>query len=492
MKLHHSVRMKIILTALITLILTSLAISAGAVTYTYDKLNRLTSATYANGQKLTYTYDAGGNMVSVSHTGGPQNLSVKSTIPADNDTGVPVGQDISVTFRVYVQPGSAYGSISVTDAAYNPVGFVKAVNDDTLTLYLTSSLEYSTRYIVTIHARAVTDTVNNDLPEDYSFSFTTEDREFPVVISTDPADNETGVLPDQKISVTFSVYVQPGSAYDSISVRDAVYKPVKFTKAISGDTLTITPKGKLKYHTRYTVTIPARAVTDDVNSDLPADYSFSFTTKGRKSLSVTATDPANKAAGVPVDKTVAVTFSENVLEGENFDNISLGDCAGNPAAFNKNISGSVLFLDPVEDLAGETTYKVNIPAGAVKDASGNILKQEKTFRFTTWDKTPPTVDSSHPDNYATGVQVHKIITVTFSEEIQEGAAYGSITLKDARGNPVDATNIIRKNKLVIIPGTSLDYNTRYTVTVPAHAVKDMAGNGLAGDFTLSFTTRTHR
>lgn len=42
MKLHHPARIKIIITALITLLLTIIAIPAGAVTYTYDKLNRLT------------------------------------------------------------------------------------------------------------------------------------------------------------------------------------------------------------------------------------------------------------------------------------------------------------------------------------------------------------------------------------------------------------------------------------------------------------------
>lgn len=492
MKLHHPVRMKVVITVVITLLLTSIAISAGAVTYTYDKLNRLTSATYENGQKLIYIYDAGGNMTSVSHTGGPQNLSVKSTSPADNATGVPVDQDLSVTFNVYIQPGSAYDSISVTDAAYKPVDFTKAINADTLTIYPAASLNYSTRYMVTVPAHAVTDSANNDLQADYSFSFTTEDRKFPVVVSTDPADNDIGVAVNQEILVTLSVYVQPGSAYDSISVKDAVYKSVAFTKTINGDTLTINPKANLRYDTLYTVTIPAHAVTDAVNIDLPTDYSFSFTTKDRKSPAIKATDPANKATGVPVDKTVTVTFSENILKGDTFDNISLKDSAGNPVAFTKNISGAMLAIDPVAELAEETTYTVNIPAGAVKDASGNSLARGKTFRFTTWDKTPPNVTGSDPVNDATGVSLHNTVTVTFSEKIQKGTAYDSITLKDTQGNPVVATKIIRKNKLLIIPNARLGYNTRYTVTVPTHAVKDTANNDLETGFATSFTTQSRK
>lgn len=492
MKLYHPVRMKLLITALITLLLTSIAISAGAVTYTYDKLHRLTSATYENGQKLTYTYDAGGNMLSVSHTSGPQKLSVVSTIPADNATGVPVDQDISVTFSVYIQPGSAYDSISVTDAAYNPVDFIKAVSGDTLTIYPAANMNYGARYTVTVPAHSVTDTVYNDLQNDYSFSFTTEERKYPAVISTDPADNDTGVPVDQDISVIFSVYIQPGSAYDSISLKNAKNKSVTITKTISGDTLTINPKANLKYDTLYMVTIPAHAVTNGGYIDLPADYSFSFTTKDKRSPSVKTTDPANKAAGVPVDKTLTVTFSENVLQGKTYNNISLTDTAENPVAFTKNLSGAALTIDPVADLAEETTYIVNIPAGAVKDTSGNNLARGKTFRFTTWDKTPPAVTDSKPDDNTAGVPVHKTVIITFNEKIQEGAAYGSITLQDARGIPVAVTTIIRKNKLVIIPGARLEYNTRYTVTVPARAVKDMADNDLASDFALSFTTRTHR
>lgn len=36
---------------------------AGAVTYTYDALGRIVSATYSTGVVVTYTYDANGNRV---------------------------------------------------------------------------------------------------------------------------------------------------------------------------------------------------------------------------------------------------------------------------------------------------------------------------------------------------------------------------------------------------------------------------------------------
>lgn len=45
--------------------------SAGSITYTYDSLGRLRTATYSNGVVITYTYDAAGNRTSYVVTGAP-------------------------------------------------------------------------------------------------------------------------------------------------------------------------------------------------------------------------------------------------------------------------------------------------------------------------------------------------------------------------------------------------------------------------------------
>jgi|GEM_PF-6311911 len=196
MKLRHPSRKTIAITLVITLLLASFAIPANAATYTYDELNRLTSVTYENGQKLTYTYDAGGNITSVSHTGGMQSLSVQSTVPADKAVDVPVDQDISVTFSVYIEPGSTYDNISVQDATYNPVNITKFITADTLTIDPVDNLDYNTQYTVTVPTGAVKDKIGKDLAADYSFIFTTgsaPDTTEPTVGSTDPSNNATKV-----------------------------------------------------------------------------------------------------------------------------------------------------------------------------------------------------------------------------------------------------------------------------------------------------------
>ncbi|MCL5290243.1 MAG: hypothetical protein M1489_04310 [Firmicutes bacterium] len=74
------------------IILLFISLPASAAVYTYDALNRLTSVTYQNGQKIVYTYDPGGNMLSVSHHSSPDTTppTVKNTSPADGAKDVSV------------------------------------------------------------------------------------------------------------------------------------------------------------------------------------------------------------------------------------------------------------------------------------------------------------------------------------------------------------------------------------------------------------------
>lgn len=59
-------------TAMVSLALAAMSAQpsmAGTVTYTYDTLGRLKTATYSNGVAVTYYYDAAGNRTSVVTSG---------------------------------------------------------------------------------------------------------------------------------------------------------------------------------------------------------------------------------------------------------------------------------------------------------------------------------------------------------------------------------------------------------------------------------------
>jgi predicted CXXCH cytochrome family protein len=100
----------------------------------------------------------------------------------------------------------------------------------------------------------------------------------------------------------------------------------------------------------------------------------------------------------------------------------------------------------------------------------------------------PTVWSTDPADGATRVPVGKTITVTFREDIQAGPNYNAINVKDQYGADVPFSKSISNDVLTIAPQGILRYSVTYTVYIPANSVEDLAGNGMADDYTFSFTT----
>ena len=203
---------------------------------------------------------------------------------------------------------------------------------------------------------------------------------------------------------------------------------------------------------------------------------------------IIGTSPTNLTTNVPVGNNISVKFSEAILGGRNFGNITVKNSSGAVVAATKTISGDALIINPTSNLIGNAKYTVTIPAGAVKDSEGLVLVSQYSFSFTTGANTAPTVKSTTPVNLTTNIANYKDIYVRFSENIFSGTNYGNITVKNASGTVVSISKLIRGNTLVIHPNSFFTDNTKYTVTVPAGSVKDNQGLGLASQKTFTFTT----
>lgn len=152
---------------------------------------------------------------------------------------------------------------------------------------------------------------------------------------------------------------------------------------------------------------PARAVVymyDDLNRltsviyDFGQELTYTYDAGGNllsmemgedtTAPTVSSTDPANGATEVPLNKNIAITFSESVVEGVYFDGIAFKDITYNSVVnYTYNIDYNKLILDPVNDLDLSVTYAVYIPAGALGDAAGNLLANDYTLSFTTHVET---------------------------------------------------------------------------------------------------------
>lgn len=202
--------------------------------------------------------------------------------------------------------------------------------------------------------------------------------------------------------------------------------------------------------------------------------------------SIITSDPASGATNVAVNKSITLTFSENIQPGSFYNNIYLVDNLSRNISFSKSISGNVLVITPNANLNNDTQYTLNIPIGAVIDSAGQGNGDSTNIIFSTVS-VPIGISSIDPTNGATNVAINKVITVSFSKAIQAGTAYSSIALKDSTNNSATISKSISGNILTITP-SNLSNGTQYTLSLPVNCVQDTLGNGVGFSTSSTFTT----
>lgn len=106
-------------------------------------------------------------------------------------------------------------------------------------------------------------------------------------------------------------------------------------------------------------------------------------TKDTKAPTITKTSPVDKATDIMKESEIVIRFSEIIKKGKTIDQINIKSVVGKTVAYTYEIKDNLLILIPKSKLAYNTNYIVTVPSGAVKDASGNILKKGKSFDFIT-------------------------------------------------------------------------------------------------------------
>lgn len=99
----------------------------------------------------------------------------------------------------------------------------------------------------------------------------------------------------------------------------------------------------------------------------------------------------------------------------------------------------------------------------------------------------PTVASTNPENGATGVAFNRMIVANFDEPMDQTTfTTSTFTLKQG-STAVSGTVGYIGRTATFAPAVDLEPNKNYTATIMA-GVNDMAGNGLASDYSFTFTT----
>ena len=160
-----------------------------------------------------------------------------------------------------------------------------------------------------------------------------------------------------------------------------------------------------------------------------------------------------------------------------------------------NVDGKKVILLLPERVREGTAVKISYTPGnnPICDLAGNPAAEFDSLKVSK-NHSPsdsPDILSTNPKDQADGIAVNSHIRMFFHEDIQAGFKISSITIKDEKGifwDQHDYAYSIQDNLLVLNPDDDFKCYTKYTVKIPAGAVKDLDGNLNTETWSFSFTT----
>ena len=307
----------------------------------------------------------------------------------------------------------------------------------------------------------------------------------PVVQSTTPVNGALAVPFRQLISATFNEEMDAATINQStFIITKADGSTITGTVTYSGTTATFTPSSPLTPNTTYSARIKT-GVKDVMGNALQADYVWTFSTGMLIVPMVSTTDPLNNAVNITLNKTITATFSVPMnpltLNSSTFT-VKQGT---NTVAGVITYSGSTVSFTPTNLLTANTVYTVTITTGA-ESTLDTPLAANYVWNFTT--AVAPTVTSTDPLNNATGVNLNKTVTATFSVPMNPLTINTTtFTLKQGTTVIPGVVTYTGGNTASFNPVNSLDPGLTYTATITTGA-KNTVGIPLANNYVWNFTT----
>ena len=412
---------------------------------------------------------------------------VLSTDPANLETSVALNKIITVTFNEKMNPATITPASIIIQAGAAAVSGTVTYSGFTATFTPSAPLAINTTYTGRV-TTAVKDENGNALQTDYIWTFSTGSTLSPVVISTDPANNATGVPLNKTVTATFNMAMNP------LTINTTTFKLMQGTTAVagivtySGNTASFTPAAPLTLNTLYTATITTGA-KNTVGTALANNYVWTFTTGTVTAPTVISTDPANNATGVVLNKVISATFSE-IMDPLTINATSFTLMQGSTViAGTISYTGTTAYFTPAVNLLPGTIYTATITTGA-KNPAGTPLANNYVWTFTTGSAVAPMVISTDPANNATGVALNKIVTATFNMSM-DPLTINATTFTIKQGTTaVLGTVTYSGSTASFTPTVPFATNTVYTATITTGA-KNLAGTPLANNYVWSFTTGTN-
>ena len=315
----------------------------------------------------------------------------------------------------------------------------------------------------------------------------------PVVESTNPINGEINVQRNKIITVTFNEKMDPATInLTSFSLLQGSIKVLgTLTYDGTGVTMSFAPTTTLAPNELFTGRLTT-AAKDPLGNALQTDYIWSFQTGSTLDTIrpfVISTDPINTATNVVLNKIVSANFSEQMnpatISGSSFK-INQGSTA---IAGVITYTGTNAYFTPSSNLLPGSIYMATITTAA-KDLAGNSMLANYTWSFTTSTSSTavsPSVITTDPTNNQTGVALNKIITATFSTQM-DPLTITTTNFKISQGTtPISGTVSYSGLVATFAPSALLAAGSIYNATITTGAL-DLIGNPINSNYVWTFST----
>jgi hypothetical protein len=318
---------------------------------------------------------------------------VIDTNPDNAATNVPLNQVITVTFNEEMNPSTINSSSFIVTGASTIAGTL-TYSGVTATFTPSVNLTPNTTYVVKI-TTAVKDLRGNALQEDYLFSFSTGATLQPLVLTTSPTPNETGVVLNKVVSATFNMPMDPATINTTTFTLKQGTTTITGVVTYSGNTALFTPNANLTANTIYTATITTGA-HNMAGVALASNYVWNFTTGAIVAPRVILTDPFNTETGVVLNKIVTATF-DMAMDPLTITTSTFTLKQGTDVILGSvSYSGNMASFTPNNPLLANAVFTATITTGA-KNVAGVGIANNYVWTFTTINSSnAPDLGSASP------------------------------------------------------------------------------------------------
>lgn len=297
---------------------------------------------------------------------GAHTPSLASHTPASSTDSVWTNSPISVTFSIAMDTARTREAFSISPPVEG--SFSWDVHKHTLSFTPKDLLAQTTQYKVTINNSAES-ILGAALDSTYSFEFVTKANSEPVVVSTYPDSNQTGISTTVKAIIKFNSQLIKWSLSGKILLQDTSGNTIplgnlKYNDFNNEGILTFTPLTQLKEETKYKIVLLA----------------------GIENIHSIATTSA-----FTLDFT---TGKDNFIKGTVIDDFEvLGDWTGPDSSFSKGINTKESYFsiqygtEEEGSHSGKIAYVFDNTAGGnctITDTKKLSLGSAKSLRFGLW------------------------------------------------------------------------------------------------------------